>query len=216
MDRPEYLRRWSALHEGIEPGAVPFVRGWLRLMYAAGRPLAAAHVPPWLLTFAGVVFAWAAAPVVSLGRGWPLLAALLVVLSALADGLDGAVAVLSQRVSSGGAVLDTVCDRLSDAAYGVGLWLLGAPAGLAALWVGLSFGLELVRWRARRGAAAGLDIVTVGERPTRIIVTALALAAAGLDSSHAQAIALVGIVAGVITSGVGLVQVALAVRRRAA
>jgi phosphatidylglycerophosphate synthase len=214
VDRPEYLRRWSALHDGIDPGTVAFVGGWLRLMYAAGRPLAAARVPPSALTLVGAICAWGAVPVVSLGSGWPLLAAVLVVLSAFADGLDGAVAVLSERVSTGGAVLDTVSDRLSDAAYGVGLWVLGAPAWLATSWVGLSFGLELIRWRARRGAPGRLDVVTVGERPTRIIVTALTLVAGGLVASHAETVALFGVVAGVITSAVGVIQLAVDARLR--
>jgi phosphatidylglycerophosphate synthase len=216
VDRQEYLGRWSALHEGIDPGGVPFVRGWLGLMYAAGRPVAGAHVSPSAITVTGVVSACAAALVAGQGARWPLVAMVLVVLSAFADGLDGAVAVLSRRVSSAGATLDTVCDRISDAAYGVGLWWLGGPLWLAALWVALTYGLEVIRWRARRRPRGRLDVVTVGERPTRIIVTAFTMAAAGLVERQAGTVAVVGLVAGCLTSGVGLIQVALATRRRPA
>jgi phosphatidylglycerophosphate synthase len=216
VDRQEYLSGWSALHEGIDPAGVPFVRGWLSLMYGAGRPLAAAKVPPSAITLAGVLSAWGAALVAGGGARWPLLAVVLVIASAFADGLDGAVAVLSRRVSAAGATLDTVCDRISDAAYAVGLWLLGAPAWSAVLWVVLTYGLELVRWRARRGVSARLDVVTVGERPTRIIVTAFTLAGAGVVAGHGGTVAAVGVAAGCLTSGLGLVQLVVVLRRRLA
>jgi CDP-diacylglycerol--glycerol-3-phosphate 3-phosphatidyltransferase len=56
--------------------------------------------------------------------------------------------------------------------------------------------------------------VTTGERPTRIIVAAVTLAAGGLVASHAETVALVGASAGSVTSVAGLVQLALAARRR--
>ena len=40
------LPRWSELHEGIDPVAVRFVRGWLSIAYAAARPLAGVRVAP--------------------------------------------------------------------------------------------------------------------------------------------------------------------------
>ena len=76
-----------------------------------------------------------------------LLGLVIVVASGLLDNLDGAVAVLTDRVTARGALADTVCDRLADAAYGGAFWALGAPAWVAIAWVALSWLAEYVRAR---------------------------------------------------------------------
>ena len=74
----------------------------------------------------------AAVAVVAAPSGrWPLVAVGLVVLAGLLDNLDGAVAILSGRTSRWGFVLDSLADRLSDAAYVVAL-CLSAPRGRSA------------------------------------------------------------------------------------
>jgi CDP-diacylglycerol--glycerol-3-phosphate 3-phosphatidyltransferase len=214
LDRPAFLRRWSALHDGIDPDGVPFVRGWLSLVYVAARPFAGARVPPSVVTLTGLVVAGAVPLVTWAGDEWALAAAVLVLVSALFDSLDGAVAVMTDRVTPWGAVLDPVCDRLADAAYGVALWVLGAPAWLVLVWIGLSSLTEYARARGQALLAAPLDVVTVGERPTRIIVTFVTLLAAGIVSSRAGDLALIGGVVGSVTAAVGLTQLMFAVRRR--
>jgi CDP-diacylglycerol--glycerol-3-phosphate 3-phosphatidyltransferase len=214
LTRAEYFARWSELHEGIDPAGVPFVRGWLTLAYSLGRPLAAAGVAPTALTVVGLVAAGAVAPLAGLGARWPLLGVVVVVASGLLDNLDGTVAVLANRVTNVGALADTVCDRLADAAYGLALWLLGAPAGLAVAWVGLSLLAEYVRVRGHELLGRTVDVVTVGERPTRIVLTAFALAGAGLLPDRAHPIATVVAVAAVGTALVGLVQIVVTVARR--
>lgn len=214
LDRPAFLRQWSALHDGIDPDGVPFVRGWLSLVYAAARPFAAARVAPSLVTLAGLVVAVAVPLVTWAGDGWALAAAVLVLVSALFDSLDGAVAVMTGRVTSWGALFDAVCDRLADAAYGVALWVLGAPAWLVLAWIGLSSLTEYARARGQALLATPLGVVTVGERPTRIIVAFVTLLAGGLVSSRASDVALVGGAVGSVCAAVGLAQLMFAVRRR--
>ena len=136
MSREEYFRRWSLLHEGIDPGGVRFVRGWLSIAYAVARPLAAARIPPTVVTLAGLLTAVATVPIAGLGARWPLLGLVLVVASGLLDNLDGAVAVLTDRVTARGALADTICDRLADAAYGGGLPLVGLSAAIVADLIG--------------------------------------------------------------------------------
>jgi phosphatidylglycerophosphate synthase len=193
---------------------VPFVRGWLAIAYTVARPLAAFRVPPSVVTLAGLVLAWAVVPIAGAGGRWPFLAAVVVVLSGLVDSLDGTVAVLTDRVSRGGALLDAVCDRVADAAYGAALWVVGAPAWLALGWVGLSLLAEYARARGQAILGAAVDVVTVGERPTRIVVAAIFLAAAGVFVGHASDIAAVGAAAGAGAAAVGLVQLAVALRAR--
>jgi phosphatidylglycerophosphate synthase len=211
-DRAEYLRRWSRLHGGASTGGL--VGFWLALMHRLARPLARLGVGPDPITIAGLLVAIVAAPVASGGGRWPLLAAGLVVISGLVDNLDGAVAVLTGRATGWGFVLDSVCDRVADAGYLVALWLAGAPGWLAVLGGGLAGLQEYLRARAGAGGMAEVGVVTVAERPTRVIVTAMFLLAAGVYPDAAAGWAGAG---AALWAGLGLIgfgQLAVAVRRR--
>ena len=172
-DRRSRLDAWSRLHPGIDP-YTGLVGGWLRVVDGLAAPLSAARVPPDLVTALGLVTA-AGATVVASGDGERrgLGVGGLVVLSAVLDGLDGAVAVRTGRVTDRGARLDAVADRAGEACFGGALWLLGAPSWLAAAGVAAGWTVEGVRHRARRAGRADVIVVTVGERPTRVAVTAM-------------------------------------------
>jgi phosphatidylglycerophosphate synthase len=213
LTRDEYLAEWGRLH-GVDPGSVRAVGLWLRLVYLLARPLAAARVAPSALTGSGVLAALAVVPVAAAGGRWVLLTPLVVVFSGVLDNLDGAVAVLSGRTSSWGSVLDAVADRVSDCGYLVALWVLGAPGWLVVLGGGLTFLLEYVRARAAIAGLPDVGVVTVGERPTRVLSAAMFLAGAGLFPSAAPAWALAGAGLGVTAAAVGLGQLLVVVRRR--
>jgi CDP-diacylglycerol--glycerol-3-phosphate 3-phosphatidyltransferase len=213
IDYDEYLRRWSQLHGGYDPatGVWP-VRSWLRMIYQTARPLARAGVSPAAVTAAGVAAAAVAlAPAAASGR-WPALAAALVVTGGLLDNLDGAVAVLTGRDGAWGYVLDSLADRVGDTAFLVALWLLGAPAWLAVAAGAATGMLEYARARA---AGAGFDeigVVTVGERPTRIIACAAALAGAAAVPSLSAVAGTVGALVTLATGAIGLAQLLAVVR----
>ena len=211
-DRAEFARRWSALHGGADPQA-RFVRSYLHVVHACARPLVRAGVAPDVLTAAGLLLALCALAPAAAGGRWALLVPVLVALSALVDGLDGAVAVLAGRTSAGGAVVDGIADRLSDAAHVAVLWLLGAPGGLAVLAGSTGWLHEYVRARAGGAGMTGVATVTVGERPTRVVVVALSGLAAALQPSSPVPWAAVGAAALVAAGAVGLVQLVPAVRR---
>lgn len=170
---PEDLpQRWSALHHGIDPGGVPLLRGWLRSMWAIARVLARLRVPPTAITAAGVCLA--ALAVVTAGP-YPLLAAALVFLAAASDGLDGALAVVADRVTQLGRYADAVADRCCDIAFALVLWRCGAPWVLAVVAAVLAVGADTLR-RIRRVP----DVITVAERPTFAICAIVGgLSAAG-------------------------------------
>jgi phosphatidylglycerophosphate synthase len=167
-----YFDRWRQLHGGYDPRTGSgFLRGWLTVVFHVGQPLARFGVPPSVVTLSSVVAALGA--VASAHTGW--LAALLVVLCGLLDSLDGCVAVLQDRTSSWGYVLDSVADRASDSLFLVAVVLAGCPVPLA---VTTGFGCFLLEYlRARAGNAGGDDVVriTVGERPARVILLAAGL-----------------------------------------
>lgn len=214
LAREEYLARWSQLHGDVAPTGL--VGGWLRIGHAVARPLAAGGVPPDVVTLCGLVLAGLALPVAAAGGRWPLLAVLIVVFAALTDSLDGAVAVLTGRVSRFGTVLDATCDRLADAAFVGALWLAGAPAGWCLAGGMIAWLHEQVRASARAAGMTEVGVVTVSERPTRVIVTALFLLGAGLYPGSAQAWAGAGASAWTVVGLVGLGQLLVVVRRRLA
>ncbi|HEY0816295.1 MAG TPA: CDP-alcohol phosphatidyltransferase family protein [Pseudonocardia sp.] len=167
---------WSALHGGVRPSAL--VRAWLRLVqWIAAGP--AARVPPDLLSVAGVAAAGAAVPVAAAGGRWPLAAAALVVAAGLLDGLDGAVALGTGRARPLGAVVDAVADRVGDLLLVAVLAVLGAPLTACAALAALLLLHEYVRARAQSVGMPGVGAVTIAERPTRVIIVAVAALGAG-------------------------------------
>lgn len=188
------------------------VRGWLSGTYVVARPLAVTGVPPDLVTALGVLVSLGAAGAAAAGDGWWLLgAALVVVLSGLLDNLDGAVALLTGRATRWGHVLDSVADRVSDLLYVAALWAAGAPGEVCAAGGALMFLLEYARARAAAGGMTEVGVVTMWERPTRVIVTATFLVAAALLGDPWPAL---GGWAWVGLGVVGLVQLLVVVRRR--
>jgi CDP-diacylglycerol--glycerol-3-phosphate 3-phosphatidyltransferase len=179
----QYATRWSGLHGGVDPrDGSPFVRAWLRLSYGVGRLLARLGIRPATVTAAGLVLCTLVPVAVRSGRLGPVLAAVLVVLSTVADSADGAVAVITNRVTRLGYVYDSVADRLGEAAWLVALWLLGVPVWLVVTTGGLAWLHEYLRARATAAGMKEIGTVTVAERPTRAIVVTLGLLLAGLGS----------------------------------
>jgi CDP-diacylglycerol--glycerol-3-phosphate 3-phosphatidyltransferase len=212
--REEYFDRWADLHGGYDPRGSFMVRTWLGLVHLVARPLVALRIPPDAVTLLGLVVAVSAVAVASLGGRWPIAASLLLIVSGLVDNLDGAVAVMTGRTTRWGYVLDSAVDRISDAAYVVAFWALGAPGWWCAAAAFLMLLQEYIRARAGAAGMNEVGVVTVWERPTRVIATAAFLLGAGLypgaAAEWAAAAALFWIAAGAI----GLVQLTIVVRRR--
>jgi phosphatidylglycerophosphate synthase len=187
---------------------------WLRFTYRLAVPLVRLRVGPDAVTVLGLLVAVAALLPASRGGRWPLLAVLLVVVSGVLDNIDGAVAVLGGRTTRWGFVLDSLCDRISDAAYAAALALAGGSWGLAVTGAALAWLQEYVRARAAVAGMPEIGVVNVSERPTRVIVTAMFLLGAGLYPASASRWALAGTAAWVTLGAVGLVQVLIVVRRR--
>lgn len=211
LTREGYFDGWRDLHGGYDPRSNTLVRWWLSLTYGVARLPVRARLSPDLLTLLAVLVSIGAAAAAGAGGRWLVLAAAVVVVSGLLDNLDGAVAVLTGRSSRWGYVLDSAADRVSDLAYVLALWLAGAPAELCVAGGALMFLLEFVRARAGAAGLSEVGVVTVWERPTRVIVTSAFLLCAGifLDDRWAT----LGAAAWVALGVVGLVQLLIAVRR---
>jgi len=185
----EHLQDWAGLHHTEAPTG--FVGGWVRAAAAVARPLARAGISANTVTVAALVAALVAVAVADID-GWPgpALACVAVTVSGQLDSLDGAVAVQAGRPTKVGFLLDSALDRLADVAFcaalaivaagGAGAAVTGGAAWVAVAAVAAAWWLEYVRARAGMAEAGlpggtGAQVITPGERPTRIVLTAVGL-----------------------------------------
>ncbi|GLW32486.1 CDP-alcohol phosphatidyltransferase family protein [Actinoplanes regularis] len=174
MTWDEYAVAWSGLHGGFDPRKGSWVvRGWVRTAYRIGFWLSRNRVSPMTVTTCGLLISLGVPAAVPVSL---LLAALLVLVAAAADGLDGAVAVVSGRVTRTGFVYDSVADRVGEAAWLVAFWLAGAPGWLVTAAGAASWLHEYGRARAVAAGMSEIGVITVAERPTRVLIAGLGLA----------------------------------------
>jgi phosphatidylglycerophosphate synthase len=203
----EYAEAWSRLHGGYSPSVA--VRGWIRLAYAGGRRLAALGAGPAVVTSAGLVLSLAVPFVVRAPAGL-LIAGLLVIASAVADTFDGAVAIITGKITKTGFVYDSAADRIAEAAWLTGFWLAGAPGWLAVGCGAFSWLHEYVRARATAAGMTGLGTVTVAERPTRVALAACGFVLAGTLTGS---VVLIFLGLWLLLAVVGLLQLSVAVHQ---
>lgn len=159
-----FLAGWRRVHripEGHQDPGGRVTRAWLRGLLTVAAPLARRGLHPDRLTACALWLALAAGWAAAFGPGWAAAAGALTLASGLADGVDGAVAVLAGRASRFGSVWDSAADRVADLAlvagpvvlvarYGSGSWpALAVGAGSAAAVLTLL--CEYVRARAQAG-----------------------------------------------------------------
>jgi CDP-diacylglycerol--glycerol-3-phosphate 3-phosphatidyltransferase len=212
LSREDYLAAWSRWHGGAGTES-RLVRGWLSLAYTLARPLAG--LPPVVATALGLLVAAVSVGPSAAGGPWLMVAGVLVGISGLLDSLDGALAIGTGRASRRGFVLDSVVDRLAEAAYATALWAAGAPGWLAVVFGALCWLPDYLRARAGQAGVSETGALSVWERPTRVIMTGLTLAGAGVVSALgvADLVVTVGTAAGALLGAVGVVQLGVWLRR---
>lgn len=170
-------------------------------MVPLGARLARAGVTPDVVTVVGTIGAVASA-VIFFPRGWFFAGTLLIWAFVMLDIVDGAVARAMGGGSVFGAVLDSSCDRIADAAvFGSVAWyyaLRGEKWMLLAALLCLVLG-GLTSYIRARAEAAGLHAtVGVAERAERLIIVLVGTGLTGLPGYHVPyvlAVALWGLVA---------------------
>ena len=175
MTRGEYFERLATLHGGLDPRTSIPVQAWLTVTFLLAKPLAAIRLSPDAVTVLGLLVALTVPYWVI--RDQYLLAGVVALLAGLIDNLDGAVAILTDKSSDFGYVLDSVADRVGDVALLVGLGLAATnpwPAVGAAL---LAFLQEYARARAAGVGFTEIGVISLSERPTRVLVAGMFLIA---------------------------------------
>ena len=212
LSRDEYLAAWSRWHGGTGTESA-LVRGWLSVAWTLARPVAG--LPPVVATALGLLVAAAAVLPALTGDSWLLLAGLLVGLSGLLDSLDGALAIGTGRASRRGFVLDSVVDRLTEAAYAGALWVAGAPGWLAVAFGALCWLPDYLRARAGQAGVAETGALSVWERPTRVAMAGFTLGGAGVVAGLDLDVLVVtsGAAVGALLGAVGVAQLGVSLRR---
>jgi len=213
-DLESYIERWSRAHGGYDVRSSRPTMAWLRLAHRLATPLVRRRVPPARVTAVGALGAVAIGAVAALGGRWPLLAAVLVVVVALLDGVDGAVAEMSDAATAWGRVLDQLVDRIGDLSMVAGLWAVGAPGPVCAAAAVLTVLDEAVRGSGAAEGVAEVGLVTIAERPTRLVVGGLSLAVAGAVPAIAATAVTVGAGLWLVLAVVATVQLVVNLRRR--
>ncbi len=165
------------------PGREQFREAVLRYVELPGaRFLHALKLTPDAVTLLG--FAVCVASAVLVGSGWMLAGGIVFLVGSALDLLDGALARLTGQVRPFGALLDSVFDRLGEAALFLGLVIYGLRAGfgddyrlffITVVILALIFSQGVSYLRAR---GEGLGVFTregIMTRPERVVLLSIGL-----------------------------------------
>ena len=184
MNRSDFFQQWSSLHGNAKITGV--VRAWLTVSYKTCRILLKLRLTPNSLTLLSLIFA--ALYLNYIATDWAIA---FLVLSLMADGIDGTLAIISHRITRFGAALDSIVDRVVEALWVIGLYQLGAPLiWVLIAWVA-SFTQEYLRARAGGLGVHEIGVVTISERPIRASMIFIVLIGRSFDIQIAESVSII-------------------------
>ena len=163
-----------------------------RMVRPIGRALLKTKLTPDHLTFFGLVIAALAA--VAIGSGRLILGLILVILAALPDLFDGALAKASNSSSQRGAFFDSTMDRVTDNMLLGGMaWYFADnySARLTVLPFAVAAVASLISYQRAKAESLGLDAKGgLMERAERIVLLCIGLLLEGIGLDPALAVVL--------------------------
>jgi phosphatidylglycerophosphate synthase len=160
MKKDEFFSIWRRLHGDANISGI--VKGWLSISYVVVKPLSKARVTPNILTIFGLLFG-----VLLYANAETFWAPALLVLSLICDGIDGSLAIVTNKSTKWGAILDSTVDRLTEIFWVLALYKIGADLKLLIIVLLTASVQEYVRARAAGLGVSEIGIVTFAERPVR-------------------------------------------------
>ena len=160
MKRDEFFSAWRRLHGDAEISGI--IKGWLSISYLIVKPLAKVSVTPNILTILGLFFG-----VLLYANAETFWAPALLVLSLICDGIDGSLAIVTNKSTKWGAILDSTVDRLTEIFWVLALYKVGADLNLLIIVFLAASVQEYMRARAAGLGVSEVGIVTFAERPVR-------------------------------------------------
>ena len=160
MNKDEFFSIWRRLHGDANISGI--VKGWLSISYVIVKPLSKARVTPNILTILGLFFG-----VLLYANAETFWAPALLVLSLICDGIDGSLAIVTNKSTKWGAILDSTVDRLTEIFWVLALYKIGADLKHLIVVLLTASVQEYIRARAAGLGVSEVGIVTFAERPVR-------------------------------------------------
>ena len=160
MKRGELSAPSCSLHGLDEVRGI--ITAWLSISFHISKPLIWLKLSPNSLSLLSILAAGGFLFLID--SHWAIA---LLVISLLLDGIDGTVAILAQKSSKFGALIDGVADRIVEGLWAIALYILGAPWQLVIIAWLAAFLQEYLRARAGGLGVNQVLIVTWCERPVR-------------------------------------------------
>jgi phosphatidylglycerophosphate synthase len=160
MKKDEFFSIWGRLHGDAEISGI--IKGWLNISYLIVKPLAKVRITPNVLTILGLLFG-----VLLYANAKTFWAPALLVLSLICDGIDGSLAIVTNKSTKWGAILDATVDRLTEIFWVLALYKVGAYLNLLIIVLLAASVQEYMRARAAGLGVSEVGIVTFAERPVR-------------------------------------------------
>jgi phosphatidylglycerophosphate synthase len=160
MKKDEFFSIWGRLHGDAEISGI--IKGWLNISYLIVKPLAKVRITPNVLTILGLLFG-----VLLYANAETFWAPALLVLSLICDGIDGSLAIVTNKSTKWGAILDATVDRLTEIFWVLALYKVGADLNLLIIVLLAASVQEYMRARAAGLGVSEVGIVTFAERPVR-------------------------------------------------
>jgi len=176
MKKDEFFSVWRGLHGNANISGI--VKAWLNISYLIVNPLSKERITPNILTILGLLFG-----VLLYANVQTLWAPALLVLSLICDGIDGSLAIVTNKSSKWGAILDSTVDRLTEIFWVLALYKIGADLKLVILVLLVASVQEYIRARAAGLGVSEVGIVTIAERPVRASFVFVVLIALQFDFS---------------------------------
>jgi len=160
MKKDEFFLTWRGLHGDANISGI--VKAWLSISYVVVKPISKARITPNILTIFGLFFG-----VLLFVNAETFWAPALLVLSLICDGIDGSLAIITNKSTKWGAILDSTVDRLTEIFWVLALYKVGADIKLLIIVFLAASVQEYMRARASGLGVAEVGIVTFAERPVR-------------------------------------------------
>lgn len=187
MNQSEFFAKWSKLHGDATISGI--VKGWLRISFILVKPIAKLKITPNMLSTFGLFFG--VLLFFNAENNWAIL---LLITSLICDGVDGSLAIVTNKESKWGAAVDSIFDRLTEVFWALTFIAIGANQNVVMAAVLLAAVQEYLRARAAGLGLAEVGVVTIAERPVRAAILFVALVAAALDLEIINQIAIIWLV----------------------
>jgi len=187
MNQSEFFAKWSKLHGDATISGI--VKGWLRISFILVKPIAKLKITPNMLSAFGLFFG--VLLFFNAENNWAIL---LLITSLICDGVDGSLAIVTNKESKWGAAVDSIFDRLTEVFWALTFIAIGANQNVVMAAVLLAAVQEYLRARAAGLGLAEVGVVTIAERPVRAAILFVALVAAALDLEIINQIAIIWLV----------------------